>query len=360
MSTHQTPRDVLVLTPFLIAAAAFGLCSLTAIERTYAQSASAPQSPRDSQQPPAAASQPATAGANQPVQSEQYAAIRAFDAGYVREFNIGDCKALAARFTEDAEVVEADGSRYEGRNLIEERLRDSLTASPGARMELQIESIRLLSPDAAKEEGRTVVTPTKGAPVARRYLVLLVRRADRWLISSIHEEPDPQVPPHERLKELEWMLGEWVDEGPDSHVRVSCRWSEDENFLLRSFAVKMQGRPAMTVSQRIGWDPVAQQIRSWEFDSQGGFGEGRWGRDGERWVIKYTAVRAEGTTVSATNTMTHVRPDLVRWTSTDRVFGAEAVPDAQAYVLVRVPPAPGTHSDSPPTSPSGTQKRSPR
>ena len=33
----------------------------------------------------------------------------------------------------------------------------------------------------------------------------------------------------------------------------------------------------MTVTQRIGWDPAAKQIRSWEFDSEGGFGEGTWG-----------------------------------------------------------------------------------
>ena len=39
------------------------------------------------------------------------------------------------------------------------------------------------------------------------------------------------------------MLGEWVDEGPDSHVRVSCRWSEDGNFLIRIFTVKVQGKP---------------------------------------------------------------------------------------------------------------------
>ena len=80
------------------------------------------------------------------------------------------------------------------------------------------------------------------------------------------------------------MIGDWVDEGPDSEVRVNCRWSEDGNFLVRSFTVKQQGKPVMTVSQRIGWDPLARQIRSWEFDSEGGFGEGTWSRDGERWV----------------------------------------------------------------------------
>src|SRR5438270_13780731 len=96
----------------------------------------------------------------------------------------------------------------------------------------------------------------------------------------------------------------------------------------------------MTVSQRIGWDPLARQIRAWEFDSEGGFGEGKWSRDGERWVVKHTGVRPEGTTASATNAMDRERPDLVRWVSTDRVVGDESVPEDDAYVLVRVPPPP--------------------
>ena len=176
--------------------------------------------------------------------------------------------------------------------------------------------------------------------MSRLYTVLYVKRDGRWLISSVREEPDPLVRPHDRLKDLEWMVGEWVDEGPDSVVRVNCRWSEDENFLIRSFTVKRQGKPVMTVTQRIGWDPLARQFRSWEFDSEGGFGEGKWSRDGDRWVVKHTGVRPEGTTASATNIMTEKRPDLVRWVSTDRVIGDESVPDDDAYVLVRVPPPP--------------------
>ena len=119
-----------------------------------------------------------------------------------------------------------------------------------------------------------MITPVKGARQVRPYTVLFVKRDGRWLISSVREEPDPLVSPHDRLKDLEWMVGDWVDEGPDSEVRLNCRWSEDGNFLIRSFTVKQQGKPVMTVSQRIGWDPLARQIRSWEFDSEGGFGEG--------------------------------------------------------------------------------------
>jgi len=129
-------------------------------------------------------------------------------------------------------------------------------------------------------------------------------------------------------------------------VRVHCQWSQDENFLFRTFTVKSQGKPVMTVTQRIGWDPVARQVRSWEFDSEGGFGEGKWSREGQRWVVKATGVRPEGATASATNVMFRERPDLVRWTSTDRVIGDESLADELVYVLVRVPLPPKGASTS--------------
>ena len=46
--------------------------------------------------------------------------------------------------------------------MIEERLAETFAASPGAKMAIEVESIRLLGPDVAKEEGRTIITPGQG------------------------------------------------------------------------------------------------------------------------------------------------------------------------------------------------------
>jgi uncharacterized protein (TIGR02246 family) len=314
------------------------------------------------QPPPAApAGKAASADASRSGQSEDERAIRAADAAFVREYNQGESKALAARFTEDAEAIEADGDRYQGRDLIERRFAETFAASPGVKIALEIQSIRFLSPDVAKEEGRSLMTPAKEVPVARPYTVLYVKRGGQWLISSVREEPDAQLSAHDRLKELDWMIGEWVDEGPDSVVHVLCRWSEDGRFLLRSFTVKLQGKPVMTVSQRIGWDPLARQIRSWDFDSEGGFGEGRWSRDDDRWIIRQTAVHPEGTPTSAINIMARERSDLVRWASTARVIGEESIPGDESFTLVRVPPPPRTQLKGvAPTTSSPNTPRSPR
>jgi uncharacterized protein (TIGR02246 family) len=291
-------------------------------------------------------------------------AVRAADDAFARAYNVGDPKALAAMFTEDAEVVEADGARYHGRNLIERSFADTFAVSKGSTIKLEIESVRFLTPDVAKEEGRSVVTPPGGAPVARYYTVLYVRRDGRWLMASVREEADPVVSPHERLRELEWMVGEWVDEGSDHLVRAVCRWSADGNFLLRDFTVKREGKTVMSVTQRVGWDPVAGEFRSWEFDSEGGFGEGRWSRDlgGDRWVVKETGVRPEGVTASSTRITVRERPDQVRWTRLDRVVDGETVPGEETSLLTRVPPAPrlGEAAGAPNANPNTKTERSPR
>jgi uncharacterized protein (TIGR02246 family) len=317
------------------------------------------------QSPPAPRQEPGSAAsgaveAARPDPSDDEKAIRAVDEHFVLDYNRGDSKALATLFTDDAEAIEAEGDRLHGREPIERRFAETFAASPGVKIAIEIGSIRFLSPDVAKEEGHTIVTPAKEARQVRPYTVLFVKRDGRWLISSVREESDPLIRPHDRLRDLEWMIGDWVDQAPESEVRVQCRWSEDGNFLVRSFTVKQQGKSVMSVTQRIGWDPLARRIRSWEFDSEGGFGEGTWSRDGERWVVKHSGVRAEGVVASSTNVMVKERSDLVRWSTTDRVLGDESIPGSNSYVLVRVPPPPRTPTTGravPPSSPSTTRSR---
>ena len=107
---------------------------------------------------------PEVVDATRPAQSADEKAIRAVDDVFISNYNKGDSKALAALFTEDAEVVEADGDRYQGRGLIEQSFTDTFAASTGVKIAFEIEAIRFLSPDVAKEEGRSLITPAKGAP----------------------------------------------------------------------------------------------------------------------------------------------------------------------------------------------------
>src|SRR5437764_1226671 len=117
--------------------------------------------------------------------------------------------------------------------------------------------------------------------------------------------------------------------------RTSCRWEASKAFLIRDFELKGGDRGALSGTQRIGWDPTTDQFRSWVFDSEGGFSEGRWTRDGDRWVIKNEGFVPDGRVVTATNIISREGKDRVRWSTADRTLGGEALEDDAEVILVR-------------------------
>ena len=95
-------------------------------------------------------------------------------------------------------------------------------------------------------------------------------------------------------------------EGEDSTITTNCSWTKNRKFLKRSFKVKIDEEVTLEGDQFVGWDPIAGQIRSWTFDSEGGIGEGRWIQDGNRWLVKASFVLADGARASALNVYTYV------------------------------------------------------
>jgi uncharacterized protein (TIGR02246 family) len=295
---------------------------------------------------------PASAApASSPGRSADVKAIEALAAEFTRAFNQGDAQAVAALFTEEAEIAFEDKLATHGRKLIAEQFASVFKANPGDKIELITESLRFPGPDVAREVGRSRTFPAGGGgPDAARYTVLYVRRDGRWLHDSVLELPDNSLSPHDRLKDIEWLVGDWIDESHEGIVRTTCRWSQDKNFLLRDFTLQFRGEPVLSGVQRIGWDPLANQFRSWVFDTEGGFNEGRWARAGKnQWIIRAQGATADGRTVSATQVLTLVNRSMARWQSIDRTVGNEALPDLQEVVLVRTPPRPAA---APPTNTS--------
>jgi uncharacterized protein (TIGR02246 family) len=310
-----------------------------------AQDASQTAAPPGAQAPPVATQTKPIAMTDRP---EDEKAIQAVAETFTHAYNAGDYKAVGALFTEDAEMMDESGARIKGRPTIQAFFEAMFRERKGAKIEISPESLSFLGPDVATELGHTRVRPveSEASDAVRRYTVLFVKQGGKWLYSSVHEDDEPGLAHHERLKELEWLLGEWVDETADSNVHVTCRWSPDKNYLLRDFSIHVRSQPVMTVTQRIGWDPLTRQIKSWVFDSEGGYGDGFWTRDGNQWVIKSTGVLPDGRTASATHILTRSSPQLARWASIHRTVGGHVVPDLHEYVLVRRPPKPGAQRQS--------------
>ena len=321
---------------------AFGSC-VAVIGLGWAAAQNTPQ-PGVPETSPAARKTDAVPGSApaEPGQSDDLRALRELVGKFTAAYNAGDAPALAALFTEDAEIVGADGSVTAGRAAIAGRFAAAFADDPGATITINPESVRLLDADSALEKGTATLTAGDGsAPETVRYSVVYVKRDGRWLHAVVRDEPEPEPTPHERLRELEWMVGEWVNESDDDVVATTCRWTDDGNFLVRDFDVKIDGRVALRGTQRIGWDPLHRQFRTWVFDTEGGFAEGLMARHGHRWLIKATGVRPDGQPAAATSVVTVLGKDRVGWQVSDRTVGGVAVPDIDQFVMVRKPPEPG-------------------
>jgi len=252
----------------------------------------------------------------------------AFDAGKVDD--------LVAGFLPQGELIDEEGTVYQGTEEIKKLFEAFFARFPGAKLTVNIESIRLVGPIAIEEGTRTITTKDGATKSQFRFLAVRAKTDNGWKIASIRDFADDPAPTaHEHLQQVAWLVGDWVNEGADGKVAINYRWSEDKNFLLGEFQFNPGEGPGRKSSQRIGWDPAAGKLRSWLFDADGGFAEGVWTIDGEGVLIKSASVNPDGTIASATVSMTPVDKDRFTMSGVDRVVGNDREPDFEITIVRR-------------------------
>ena len=220
----------------------------------------------------------------------------------------------------------------------------SFRETPGLKLESETEPVRFLTPDVARVEGRSrVFSPTGNANEFTRFTALMVQSDGKWRLAELREQPAPlqDISPYERLQELEWMVGDWVDESDENKVVVNVRWADKQSYLIRTYSVEIRGEKAHSGTMFVGWDPLTEQIKSWVFDSEGGHGEGLWTRTSDnQWIVKASGVLRDGRPTSATHIHVVLNKDSVKTSSIDRIIGGQIAPDILDIVMVRKPPQP--------------------
>lgn len=269
--------------------------------------------------------------------------VRASGEQFVKSFNAGKANELAAMFAPQGELVDEEGVITQGTQELTELFTRFFEKFPGAKLALEIESIRPISSNLIMEEGTRYITCAKeDDPRAQlRYLAVRTRSEDgRWLIASVREfADDPPPTPHDQLQSLAWLVGDWVNEGTDAAVKISYRWSEDKNFLLGEFQISVGGETTMKSTHRIGWDAAAGNVRSWLFDGDGGFTEGQWTEVEDGWVVESSSVNPDGSIGSATITIAQTDANHYVMKGTDRIVGGESEPDFELDIARRPPSA---------------------
>ena len=257
---------------------------------------------------------------------------------FIEAFHKGDAKAVAAFWTADGDYTDMTGKVFKGREAIEKLFKGFFLENKGLKLRIDIASIKFVTPDVALEGGMTSTITPDGAPPSRaRYTIVHVKKEGKWMLSSVRDAPYTAPSNHEQLSGLEWLIGDWASDTDKGEVaRVAFAWTESENFIVSSFTTSFKNISIGGGTQWIGWDPPAKKARSWTFETNGGFGEGTWTQDGDKWTIKATAVLREGKKVTATNILTHIDADTMSWQATERTEDGKALPDIKPIKLKRV------------------------
>jgi uncharacterized protein (TIGR02246 family) len=291
-------------------------------------------------------------GANALAQSsDDEKAIRAAGVAYQDALTKGDGKALAALWTADGDIVDAHGAVMKGRDTM------ALTTPPASGAQspafrIHDTSLRFLTPDVALEDGMIdILVPGATTPLAGRFSATWVRQGGAWKIAGLREAQLPGATGSAQLADLDWMVGDWtvVENAPPESkaaprpaMEVSVRWNAGRTFLLRDMKITPAATSGaeplapMHVTQRIGWDPLSRQIRSWVFSADGGHGEAFWSRDGSSWLARTTAVLPDGSQTSSLNVYTYDGKDRCTWQSFHTHTGGEHLPPVN-MTMIRKP-----------------------
>lgn len=264
---------------------------------------------------------------------------------YINAINSKDAAAASACWSDTGVWIGPDGVELTGKAAIQKHMTELFAAGLMPSVELRDVHVRFIAPNVATEEGHIVVTNPNGSTHKASYISIHVKTANGWKLDSVRETLiADDIGNQVYLQELEWMIGTWRDQSDQFTVETTCEWTANKNFMLRTFHVAAGDETHMEGTQIVGWDADRKQIRSWVFDSDGGFGTGYWTRNGSSWVIDARFQTADGTQGSSVNRFNKLDNNRFSYDSADRVLGTERQPDVEGVIVNRVPEAAGAEA----------------
>jgi uncharacterized protein (TIGR02246 family) len=271
--------------------------------------------------------------------SPQLDAIRAESKAFVDAFNQADAAAVAACWTVDGEYVDDSGNTFTGRDAIAQAYSDFFRDNPKAKLQINIESLRLLSPTTAIEEGVSMVEVPPGSATVGRYMAIHVLADGKWQMASVRDVLLAMDVAGQNAADLDWLIGTWVAEEHGSKHESVCSWVSGHAFVKRDFTTTLFDGTQSSGVQMIGWNPQAGYVQSWTFSPDGGHSVGAWTPTENGWAAQTQGMTGDGITTTSTNLMRRLDDNAYVWMSVDRTVGGVAIPDTDEVVLKRQPAA---------------------
>lgn len=263
-------------------------------------------------------------------------AVRATSDAFVKAFDAGDAKAVASLWTPDGTLVDAGGETFSGRDAIEAAYAQFFQELPGAKINVTIDSVRMLGIDAAIEEGHASVSLPNGASnSSSRYTAVHVKQGGKWLMAAVHEAPAAPAAGGSQLADLDWLVGSWSAEERGATSQVTCQWLANQTFLERKYTVTGPDHTTTSGVQLIGLDPRTGGIVSWSFNSDGGRSMGTWLPHPNGWAIESVGLSADGADTRAVNVLTKLDENAYAWQSMGRSVAGAPLSDLDEIIFRR-------------------------
>lgn len=255
------------------------------------------------------------------------ASIRATIGMYTAALKNGDLKGILAFWTADADFVDVAGEHHKGKDAIGKLFEQNLKDLQQGKSTIKVDTIRFLSGDVAVLHGAVEFTHAGGDVEHNRFSSTWVKRGGNWLIASVRDLPEAAAEAGERgMKALQFLVGDWTAEEKTVSVKLNVKLGMGEKFAFMNYDIK-KGKESLNVLQIVGYDPVDGALRSWTFDSRGGFGDGLWVKDGNVWIGDMVGVLPTGQVGSATHSIRVDGPNAITFQSFNREVDGQAVPD---------------------------------
>jgi uncharacterized protein (TIGR02246 family) len=251
-------------------------------------------------------------------------------------FNNRDAEGIAAQWTADGEYVRNSGEPVRGRAEIRKGYADYFKTLKGKpNVEVEFDHLYFPSADTALSEVTLRQKNNEGEVVASSWRnTLLVREDGRWKVAVVREW-DRDTTLDTKLTELEWLIGTWHAASKDREVTLHYEWDEHKVFIRGKYEVKDGGKVVEAGMQMIGKDNVEGAIRSWVFQSDGGFGGGVWTRDGKKWSVDVYGATADGRELTATSIYVRIDDNTFSWQAVGQAVNGEPVADTVPIKVTR-------------------------
>jgi len=265
---------------------------------------------------------------------EESKAIDESIAGYTGAYNTADIDAIATFWAQDCDFVDHRGRRYAGTDEIKALFRKALVDGPGYQLSLTVNARRFLRPDLAIDDGVLELTEPSGETESGRYVTVWAKVDGKWVIQNARDmpsDPDAKEQGQNPLNNLQFLVGNWslADADASSKVGVTCDWKSQGKFLVQEFTTAQGEGEAFTVTVWIGFDPVEGNVRSWYFDSSGGFGTANWLEHDASWTASAFGVLPDGRTSSSDFKWTQVDDDTIVLTLMNTEVEGEVLSDTE-------------------------------